>query len=230
MSALAYGVAAIACLVVAGLAAIRAKKIRDLDGQSPEFKRWAAGAAVAFIIAIGFAIQANSAWQTLPQVNTGSAEPPPPPELEKLQTAQVTLTALGEERSKILELAAKGNVAGAEALAARHIQMAAEASAAAQASANAAKSYEEAARSAAASANREATNATAKAAIEVAGSTAAANTAKLLQQKAISTKEAAQEAARRTADITAQARAAQAQAASAAKSAESAKAVLGIMK
>lgn len=226
---LVYGVGAVAFLGAAGYAAIRAKQIRDAEGQTLDFKRWAAGAAIAFLIAFGLAYQASQAASAAPQVNAGSAEPPPPPELEKLQVAQSTLTAISEEHKKILELAAKGNTVGAESLAARHIQMAAEASAAAQASANAARTYEEAARTAAANANKEATNAAAKAAAQVAGSGAAAETAKLLQQKAAATKEAATTAAKRTADIMTQAREAQARAAAASKAAESAKAVLGIM-
>lgn len=228
MSMLVYGVAAVAFLGAAGYAAVRAKQIRDAEGQTLDFKRWAAGAAIAFLIAMGLAYQASQV-SGAPQVNTGSAEPPPPPELEKLQVAQTTLTAIAEEHKKILELAAKGNTAGAESLAARHIQMAAEASAAAQASANAARTYEEAARTAAANANKEATNAAAKAAAQVAGSGASAETARLLQQKAAATKEAATTAAKRTADIMTQAREAQARAAAASKAAESAKAVLGIM-
>ena len=229
MSALALGVGALVFLGLSGWAALKAKHIRDQDGQTLEFKRWVGGALIAFLVALGCAFQASQVWGAPPKVNTGSTEPPPPPELEKLQVAQTVLTAIEEERKKVLELASKGNVAGAEAVAARHMQMAAEASAAAQASANAARTYEEAARAAAANANKEATNATAKAAAQVAGSGAAAETARLLQQKAAATKEAAQTAAKRTADILTQAREAQARAASATKAAESSKAVLGVM-
>jgi hypothetical protein len=230
MSAFLFMVA-LACFTIAAWCGFKAKKMRETEGQSPDFKRLVGLGLIAFFIGIGAAVAGMRSRAKVVAATQVSPVPavPVPPDLARLQEAQAIMADLEGTKKRILELAYKGNVSAAETLANDTIRRAGEAQAGAAMAANSAVRGEIEAAQAAAAANQMAAEHAAKAAGNAAASEASKAASAALAAKSAATREAATRASKLAADIGSQAKELNAQAVSVQKTAQTSRAVLGVM-